>query len=150
MEDVGDRRPDQQELDSLLDWLLAFAQQTLRRYGEFYPFGAVLDRAGEIVGQAATIEGDHRPPSQPLIDMLHGGMRSLAIAGDIKASGLCFDVRVQREGRPKTDAICVQLEHESGLAVACYQPYGKRGLRRGFEFRALFAEGLDPQVFARE
>jgi hypothetical protein len=43
MADASDRRPDQRDLDSLFDWLLAFAQQTLERYGEFYPFGTVLD-----------------------------------------------------------------------------------------------------------
>ena len=47
------------DLDNLLNSLLPFAQQMLKRYGEFYPFARVLTAEGEIAAVAA-YTGDER------------------------------------------------------------------------------------------
>ena len=41
---VGVARPD---LDALMSALLPFAQRMLSKHGEFYPFGAAIDREGQ-------------------------------------------------------------------------------------------------------
>lgn len=56
------------ELDALLNTLLPLAQKMLRKYGEFYPFAAVMSSSREI-RQVAALEDENHPQSQPLIDL---------------------------------------------------------------------------------
>jgi hypothetical protein len=143
---VDDRAPDRQDLDTLLDFLLKFAQQTLERYGEFYPFGAVLTNDGDVVGQAGQLVETDRPPSQAIIDLITAGMKAQADDGAIRASGLCYDVKWRMPDDTITDAIFVALEHRSGRTVAVAQPYSK-GRFRGFRYGDLMAQAGEPQVF---
>lgn len=146
---MDDRPPDRQDLDSVLDFLIQFAQQTLGRYGEFYPFGAVLTNEGEIVGQAGKLVETDRPPSQAVIDLIVDGMRGQATAGSIRASGLCFDVKWRMPDETITDAIYVSLEHRSGRTVVVVQPYAKRRFL-GFKYGELIAQAGEAQVFQGE
>lgn len=143
---MNDRPADRQDLDSLLGSLLGFAQQTLNRYGEFYPFGAVLTTEGEVVLQGGQLIGTDRPPSQAIINLILDGVRSQANTGEIRAAGICYDVRMTLPDGTATDAIDVSLEHRSGLSVLVSQPYAKRRLR-GFEYRELIAQPGEPRIF---
>jgi len=52
--------------------------------------------------------------------------RSQASQGDIRAAGICFDVRVVAPGQiDKTDAIPLVLEREGGDAVNVFVPYAR-------------------------
>lgn len=143
---MDDGPPDRHDLDTLLDFLLTFAQQTLGRYGEFYPFGAVLTTEGEVVGQAGQLVENDRPPSQVVIDLITNGMKAQADDGSIRASGLCYDVKWRMPDDEITDAIFVALEHRSGRTVAVAQPYSK-GRFRGFRYGDLIAQAGEPRVF---
>jgi hypothetical protein len=130
-------------MDSLLDALITFAQQTLEKYGEFYPFAAAITSGGELqmVGGET---GDERPASQEVLDTLYAGLGDQARRGEIRASGVCFDVRLR--GADTDDAIQVSLEHSEGDPANVYLPYKRRRLRR-LEYGELFATPGDRRVF---
>ncbi len=148
-QDLTDGRPpDRRDLDVLLNFLLDFAQQTLRRYGGLYPFGAVLTLAGDVVGQAGKLVETDTPPPRAIIDLITDGMKSQARDGTIRASGLCYDATSVLDDGSPTDAIAFRLEHQSGHAVLVTQPYSKRRVR-GYAFEDLVAQPAEPQIFVR-
>ena len=133
------------DLDELLNALLPFAQQTLDRYGEFLPFGASIDSLGEIRLAAGHTE-DERPPSQEVIDLLVEGFRQAAGRNELRAAGICLDVRVVDPNGEKTDAVCARLEHESGETIEVYLPYRKP--RRGkIKYGDIFAAAGSRAIF---
>jgi hypothetical protein len=143
---MQERPPERAELDLFLDPLLDFAQDMLRRRGEFYPFGATIDADGQMALTAADT-GDERPESQDVIDLLAGGMRAQAETGAIRASAICYDIRYRPEGGEVTDAIAVSLEHRAGDRALVVQPYSK-GRFTGWKFGQLVAlQPPEPRVF---
>ena len=82
-------RPD---LDALMSALLPFAQRMLSKHGEFYPFGAAIDRDGQVRLMAGGADTD-RPLANQIIDALVTGFRQAAAEGEVRAVGLCFDAR---------------------------------------------------------
>ncbi len=118
-----------EEMDALLDALLRFAQQMLDDHGEFYPFAAAISSAGELE-MVATVSGQEHPDSSEVIELLYEGLALRAAASEIRATGVCADVRVTPPGSTdKTDAIRVSIEHASGDPVEVLVPYRKRKLR---------------------
>ena len=136
------------EMDSLLNTLLPFAQQQLERHGEFFPFAASIDSTGAPRMLAVDL-GDEHPESTDVIDSLYEALARSAAGGEIRAAGVCADVRVTAPGSAEqTDAIRTSIEHAEGDPVEVFMPYAKRRMR-GFEFRDLFAQPGTPRVFAR-
>jgi hypothetical protein len=131
-------------MDSLLDPLIRFAQQTLEKRGEFYPFAAVVTSRGSIEMVGADPDQD-RQASQEVLDMVYDGLADRAHRGDIRSSGVCFDVHLQ--GASKGDAIQVSLEHVDANPVKLTLPY-KRLRMRGLEYGELSASPGDRRVFA--
>ena len=144
---MSQRPPERDELETLLDPLLDFAQDLLRKHGEFFPFGGTIDNDGQVALSAAHT-GDERPPSQEVIDLLADGMRAQASAGQIRAAAICYDSRVTPEGGAKTDAIAVSLEHRDGDAVLVMLPYSK-GRFTGLKFGQLVSVAPERRVFSR-
>ena len=83
---MSQRPPERDELDALLDPLLDFAQEMLRKMGEFLPFGGTMTNDGQVSLTAADT-GEERPESQAVIELLVSGMRTQAAAGQIRAGG---------------------------------------------------------------
>jgi len=134
------------DLDQLLDALLPFAQQMLARNGEFYPFGSTMTTAGEVVAQSA-YDGHEHPQSQRIIDLMKQAFRQMAAAGQIRAAGICYDIRTIPPGQTeKMDAICVSAEHQSGEGVICCVPY-KKGWFGRIQYGELFASKRTPEFF---
>jgi len=134
------------DLDALLNALLPFAKQMLERRGEFCPFGATMTSGGEIVAHGADA-GKERPMSQELIDVLMQAFRRQAWAGEVRAIGICMDVKTIPPGQSeKTDAVCVCLEHHTGEAVEVFVPYRKGWLGR-VQYGELFATPHAAEVF---
>ena len=52
-----------EECEELLNALLPFAVNQLKKHGEFYPFGAVLNKDGEISLTAVDSGDDHPDPT---------------------------------------------------------------------------------------
>ncbi|MEA2538457.1 MAG: hypothetical protein QOF11_2691 [Chloroflexota bacterium] len=136
---MSQRPPERDELDALLDPLLKFAQEMLRKKGEFFPFGGTINNEGQV-GLSAAETGDGRPASQEVIELLVSGMQAQATAGQIRAAAICYDSRFTPEGGKKTDAIAVSLEHRDGDAALVMQPYSKG------RFRLTNEDNLKPAV----
>src|SRR6266542_2282706 len=143
---MSQRPPERDELEALLDPLLKFAQDMLRKEGEFFPFGGTIDNDGQV-GLTAADTGDARPASQEVVELLAEGMRAQASAGQIRAAAICYDSRFTPEGGAKTDAIAVSLEHREGDAVLVIQPYSK-GRLACFNFGQLVAVAPERRVFS--
>jgi len=137
------------ELNDLLNTLYGFAQEMLAKHGEFFPFGAEINRDDELT-HVQGYTGDECPPSQQVIDLLIQGLRDQAEKYEIRAAGICFDVRVvPPNNTKKTDAICARLEHENGEAVEVYLPYVK-GWFGKIKYGELFAGQGERTIFVNE
>jgi hypothetical protein len=135
------------DLDRLLNALLPFAQEMLKKHGEFYPFAMALTSEGELIA-VTTYTGGENPPSQQVIDELITALRADAQQGRYRATGICFDVRVlPPNGTEKSDAVAVVLEHEKGEAVQVFLPYGKKLFGR-IAYGDLFATAATSRIFA--
>jgi len=134
------------ELEKLMNMMLPFGQQMLKKHGEFFPYGAVITSKGEVVMKAA-YDGTEQPPSEKLIEMMTQAFRGEAAAGKIRAACICSDVRTIQPGQTeKTDAICAALEHECGDFVSVFLPY-KKGWFGKIRYSDIFAVKRDPRFF---
>lgn len=115
---------DRRQLDEVLNKLLPFAHELLGKYGEFFPFGAAMERDGKLRIISGDTGSEH-PPSDEVIELLTNAMKEAR--DGYTAIGICYDVRIRaRADAPPTDAICVALEHRDGMAVMVLEPYSKR------------------------
>jgi hypothetical protein len=109
--------------EELMNAVLPFAEQMLRNHGEFFPFGAIVNKAGKIEQQGAWTGSEH-PPSQEVIEVLYKGYVAGARTGDYIATALVYDVRVIPPGQnEKTDAIAVDISHRDGVSQTVIYPY---------------------------
>ena len=137
------------DLDKLLNALLPFAQQSLAKYGEFYPFGSSMMADGQVNANAAST-GEEHPSSQELIELLTTIFREQAETGQIRAAGICRDMLILPPGQAqKTDAICIGLEHKSGEAVEVCLPY-KKNTSGQVEYGQLFASRRRSEFFIHQ
>lgn len=127
---------------------MPFAQRMLSKHGEFYPFGAAIDRKGQVRLVAGTT-GTDRPLANDIIDALVAGFRQDAAEGDVRAVGLCFDARTIPPGSDaKVDSIVLELEHVDGDCVLVALPY-RKGLFGRMKYDDSFAASGTPRVFNR-
>jgi hypothetical protein len=137
------------DLDQILNALISFAQQMLTKRGEFYAFSFSMGLDGKIIPNVE-YNGDEHPLSQQIIDLITHTFRNSVINGEIRAAGICFDVRVIPPGQSnKTDAICAGLEHINGDAIDVYLPY-KKGWLGKVTYGELFATSRTPQFFIKQ
>jgi hypothetical protein len=99
------------EVETLVNTLVPFARRMLEKHGSFPPFGASVDGDGELHMVAADAEAAGAGASAAdAARLVEAGLREAAIAGEIRASGVCTDVRIDGpEG--EVEAISVALEH---------------------------------------
>ena len=111
------------DVEQIMNAMLPFAEQMLEKYGEFFPYGAAMTQAGEIVSIEG-YNGHEQPPSQDIINLLKDSFRASAKAKKYKATGIFFDVRIAPPGsKEKTDAIAIALDHKDNYSVIVYFPY---------------------------
>lgn len=111
-----------QESQQLMDAVLPFAQQMLTEHGEFFPYGGAMNSAGEIISVTA-YEGNENLPSSELIEFLNKAFRGAAAKKEYKATALVYDVRISLPSGEPSDAIALNLDHESGYSVIVLLPY---------------------------
>jgi len=134
------------DFDTLLNALAPFAKQMLSNHGEFYPFGATMTPDGEVMPNAG-YEGNEQPETQAVIDLLTQAFRQQAAAGQIRAAGLCVDIRTIAPGETeKTDALCFKLENQTGEALTVCIPY-KKGMFGGYKYAEMFVAQRTPEFF---
>ncbi len=135
----------QEDRDDLLNLVIPFAQRLLAKYGEFFPFGAIVTTHGKK-GLTQGYEGSERPPPKEVIDLTLSGMQHEAKTGKIRAAALCVNVRIAPPGLDETDAIRVTLEDVDGEAVNCFLPYVLRG-NAEITYGELVAGRANPLIF---
>ncbi|MGZ4973274.1 MAG: hypothetical protein ACXWDN_10975 [Limisphaerales bacterium] len=133
-----------QDYNALLQALMPFAEQMLKKNGEFFPFGAVVSTTGEVSAQAA-FEGNDTPQSEDVIASLVQAFQTQARGGNIRATGICSDGRILHNGK-ETDAVIISLEHVSGNATKTCVPYSK-GLFGGYSFGQIVGSMAEPKIF---
>ena len=138
---MPERPAERAELDLLLDPMIEFAEKMLRKHGEFYPFGVTMEHDGQVAFAAGDTGTEH-PDPHAVIGLLVRGMRARATNGEIRASGICYDVRVTPPDGTKTDAIAMSVEHKAGDGALVFRPYSK-GRFGGWKFGDLFAQAPD-------
>ncbi|WP_337879447.1 hypothetical protein [Rheinheimera sp.] len=111
-----------EESQELMDAVLPLAEKLLSEHGEFFPYGGAMTSEGKIVSVAA-YDGDEHPPSSAVIDMLHKAFHTAAKNKEYKATALVYDVRVQLANGEPSDALAIELDHESGYSVVVLLPY---------------------------
>ncbi len=104
---------------------------------------------GEIRYVGAKIEGNDRPQSLSLIDLLTEMIQKEAVRGTLRAAGISYDALTVPPGKHrKQDAICCSLEHCLGEVVDVFKPYAKTE-DGTFQFDDIFAAKRTPQFFTR-
>lgn len=134
----------EEDFSGLLDALMPFAEEMLKKHGEFFPFGASISTAGEVSGHA-THDGAESPSSEDVIGGLMEAFRGNARGGTIRAAGICYDGRIVQDGK-KVDAVIVMLEHISGCASKACIPYSKGMLGR-YRFGEMSVAFDEPKIF---
>ncbi len=123
--------------------LLAFAHQTLTRYGAFLPFAAVVRLTGDLQLVAAQTED---PDTTGLLEDLYGQLLQQARTGSLRAAGVCYEVTLAEPVDGGYEAIALDLEHAAGAAMRCLVPY--RGESEGWAFGRAEASPASARVFA--
>ena len=140
--------PHTQDVESLLNDLVPFAEKMLREHREFLPFGGHIKPDGQIVLDGA-YNGDGLPLSQYLIDILKDSFKAKAQQHELRACAIVYDIRTVPPGRSKKqDAICVAIYHISGFSADIIYPYkfsllGKLVVEEGYALRG------DSAIFQR-
>lgn len=114
-----------EECERLMNEAIPFAEKTLRKHKEFYPYAYVLRPNGEVV-MIAGDAGNEKPKSQDIIDILRTSLMDDAAAAKVRATAIVYDVRVQLPGGESSDAIAVALDHCDGFSCIMLFPYAMR------------------------
>ena len=123
---------------------MPFAEEMLKKNGEFFPFGATVTTQGEVQA-AGTYDGNETPAPEVVISTLVQAFQANARDGKVRATGICYDGRVIQNNN-KVDAVIISLEHSSGSATKTCVPYTK-GMFGKYKFGELIASLDDPKVF---
>lgn len=111
-----------EEAELLLGAVLPFAEQQLQKYGEFFPFSAMLVN-GEIQ-MLTTYDGDEHPESQKVIDDTEQMLTRRAKNGECEATALVYTAFIRNpETGKKEDAVCVNLDHKDDYTVTVVYTY---------------------------
>jgi hypothetical protein len=134
------------DYDALLQALLPFAEEMLKKHGEFYPFAMAMTTQGEVSAHM-TYDGKEMPEPAQVLANLNQVFQEEAREGKVRATGICSDGRISLNGK-ETDAIIATLEHVSGEACKACVPY-KKGLFGGYKFGQISVGRAEPKVFTR-
>jgi hypothetical protein len=111
------------ECEELLNQLFPFADQMLNKYGEFFPYGSVMNNDKTIMA-VAFYNGNEKPRSQDVINDLIKTYSEDAKKMKIRASGIAWDARIKIPDTDKvSDAVIVSLEHNDKYSVQVVFPY---------------------------
>ena len=130
----------QNDLDSLLNAVLTFAEQALVKYGEFYPYGAGVTTAGEIAMLAADPGLGENPPSDQVLATLYGA--SKAQAGEWRALAIVAPVST-----PDGAGVRVELEHSEQVALLVLLPYTIDPVTKEVTTGELRAGAAEPRIW---
>lgn len=111
-----------EEVEVVLNAIIPFAEEQLKKNKTFYPFGMVMLNDGSVAQTICEFEVDH-PQSMDVINRIKEIHSNDAKNNIIKISGICWDSKIELANGKKTDAMCVRLEHIDNYSIELYKPY---------------------------
>jgi hypothetical protein len=133
------------DFEVLLNIFFPFAEELLRKYGEFHPFAGAINNAGEVVS-VGEYKSDAHVESQQLVTLLKETLKTGR--ENYKAGTVFYDVRTRdNESGNATDAIAVFVEHKEGkTAYEFFYPYQLHG-KEEITMQESFGNALGKQIF---
>ena len=115
----------------------------IQQNGEFYPFGAEIDKNGKLT-HIAHQDGDEFPLSQTKINELKKYFEREIENENIRAYAITFDCLARRDAdSEKTDAIAIECySRDHGQRTTYYFPY-KRVTEEELEFGEVWGINAD-------
>jgi hypothetical protein len=112
-----------EDANELLNAAVNYARRMLRRYGEFGPFGFSLTEQREIVNE--TVARKNVPPDPAmLLDLLYDQLTERSNKKEIIAAATAANVTMNKASAEGfSDALLVEIEHQSGYCVKAFVPY---------------------------
>ncbi|PWV56222.1 hypothetical protein [Chitinophaga sp. S165] len=110
-------------IDSLRKLIIDQATAFLKEAGEFYPFGAAMDKNDEL-RPIGIYWGEEHPDSKEMIDRLSEALWNGIVRGDYKMAAMGIDVYISDDSsNGKTSAVEIRVVHHDGKVVRYYLPY---------------------------
>lgn len=144
-----------EDANDVLNASVSYAKRMLRRHGEFGPFGFMMDQDGNVKMEAIA-QQDMPADAAMLLDLLQQQLTERARRGALHAAASASNVTM---GKPSdegyTDAIMLDIEHQSGYCVKAFVPYRITGgqffgfLPRIVRFGAIRTQEGTARLFAR-
>lgn len=150
-EDAG-----REDANEVLNASVTYAKRMLRKYGQFAPFAFRMKGDGDV---ALEVVAQHDMPPEPsmLLDLLYEQLDERARKGLILAAAFASNVTMTTPSKEKyTDAVMVDIEHQSGYAVQAFIPYRITGgqlhgfFPRVVRFGAMKTQDGKPRLFGWE
>ena len=116
-----------EDANDVLNASVSYAKKMLRRYGEFGPFGFLMNRDGDVKFEAIA-QQDMPADAELLLGLLQQQLVERARRGNLRAAASASNVtmgKTSEEGYG--DAIMIDIEHESGYCVKAFVPYRVSG-----------------------
>ena len=114
----------EQEIEQLIQYSIGFADEVLKKYGEFYPFASLILLTGELV-PLGIHSGEEFPDSSQLVLETQELLEQRIDKGELIAYAMAIDTQITNEQFPQSiDAICIRTFHtQRQEQVNYYFPY---------------------------
>jgi hypothetical protein len=127
IEENLDKERVREDANDVLNACVSYAKRMLRRYGEFGPFGFVMNRDGDVKMEPIA-QQDMPPDAAMLLGLLYQQLGEKAKRGSLRAAAGASNVTMAKTSdEGYTDAIMVDIEHENGYCVKAFIPYRMTG-----------------------
>jgi hypothetical protein len=112
-------------IEILINNILGQAKYYLEAAGEFYPFGAVINK-DDSLSPLGFYPGEEYPASKTLIIGLEKAIKEGLEKNEYKAAAIGIDVLIN-SGNEKKDAIQIHLYSEAVIELRIFYYYKKEG-----------------------
>jgi hypothetical protein len=144
-----------EDANDVLNASVSYAKRMLRRYGEFGPFGFAMNQEGRVKMEAI-VQQDMPADAPLLLDLLLQQLTERARRGALQATAMASNVTMGKPSKEGyTDAIMLDIEHQSGYCVKAFVPYRIAGgqffgfFPRAVRFGAIRTQDGAARIFAR-
>ena len=133
------------DFEMLMNIFFPFAEELLRKFGEFHPFAGAINNKGEVVSVG---EYNKQPEVESETHVTHLKQTLKTGSGEYIAGTVFYDVRTtDSETGVTTDAIAVFVEHKEGkTAYEFFYPYQLHG-KEEITMQESFGNALQKQIF---
>jgi hypothetical protein len=133
------------DFEVLMNIFFPFAEELLRKFGEFHPFAGAISNEGDVIS-VGEHQSDTPMESQQLVTHLKDTLKT--DKDKIKAGTVFYDVRTTDHHTGSTsDAIAVFVEHKEGAsAYEFFYPYELHG-KEEITMHESFGNALKKEIF---